>query len=123
MYRDTEGKPIRQFDYPSDDICRKVQAVAGSQARCTNDSVSDTMKAQAVLRYVPPGITVPSHYANMNRCAVDTREPSRVLAAMGALTHGNVRLSLTRGTTAADVGRFLDVLPGVVADLRAEVAL
>jgi len=61
--------------------------------------------------------------ASGSACAVDTREPSRVLAAMGALTHGNVRLSLTRGTTAADVGRFLDVLPGVVADLRAEVAL
>lgn len=61
--------------------------------------------------------------ASGSACAVDTREPSRVLAAMGALTHGNVRLSLTRETTQAEVERFLDVLPGVVADLRAEVAL
>lgn len=74
VYRDSEGKPIRQFDYPSDDICRKVQAVAGRQAQCTTESISATMQAQAVLRYVPPGIDVPSHYANMNRCAVDTRE-------------------------------------------------
>lgn len=61
--------------------------------------------------------------ASGSACAVDTREPSRVLAAMGALTHGNVRLSLTRDATRADVERFLAVLPGVVQDLRAEVAL
>jgi cysteine desulfurase len=61
--------------------------------------------------------------ASGSACAVDTREPSRVLAAMGALTHGNVRLSLTRDTTREDVERFLQVLPGVVGDLRAEVAL
>jgi cysteine desulfurase len=34
------------------------------------------------------------------------------------LTHGNVRVSLTRDTTAEDVDRFLDVLPDVVARLR-----
>ena len=51
-------------------------------------------------------------------CTADALEPSHVLAAMGALTHGNVRVSLHRGTTEADVERFLDVLPRVVADLR-----
>lgn len=60
--------------------------------------------------------------ASGSACAVDTREPSRVLAAIGALTHGNVRLSLTRDTTEADVDQFLAVLPGVVEKLRAEVA-
>jgi cysteine desulfurase len=34
------------------------------------------------------------------------------------LSHGNVRVSLHRDTTAGDVDRFLAVLPGVVADLR-----
>jgi cysteine desulfurase len=56
-------------------------------------------------------------------CTADTLEPSHVLAAMGALTHGNVRVSLHRATTAADVERFLDVLPRVVADLRAGLDL
>jgi cysteine desulfurase len=37
---------------------------------------------------------------------------------MGVLTHGNVRVSLPRGTQRADVERFLAVLPGVVAALR-----
>jgi cysteine desulfurase len=51
-------------------------------------------------------------------CTADTLEPSHVLVAMGVLTHGNVRVSLHRDTTAAEVERFLEVLPRVVADLR-----
>ena len=52
-------------------------------------------------------------------CTADTLRPSHVLEAMGALTHGNVRVSLPRGTNAADVDRFLAVLPDAVARLRA----
>ena len=51
--------------------------------------------------------------ASGSACTASTLEPSHVLAAMGALTHGNVRLSLTRDTTEADVDGFLAVLPGV----------
>jgi len=61
--------------------------------------------------------------ASGSACASDTREPSRVLAAMGALTHGNVRLSLTRDTTRGEVERLLDALPEVVAGIRAEAGL
>jgi len=53
-------------------------------------------------------------------CTSSTLEPSHVLAAMGVLTHGNVRVSLSRLVTEADVNRFLDVLPGIVQRLRAE---
>ena len=56
-------------------------------------------------------------------CTADTLEPSHVLAAMGALTHGNVRVSLHRGTSEADVERFLAVLPRVVAELRSGLDL
>ncbi len=56
-------------------------------------------------------------------CTSSTLEPSHVLVAMGVLTHGNVRVSLSRDTTAADVDRFLAVLPGVVARLRAEAGV
>ncbi|WP_432829602.1 cysteine desulfurase family protein [Dactylosporangium sp. CA-092794] len=56
-------------------------------------------------------------------CTSDTLRPSHVLAAMGVLTHGNVRVSLHRGVTADDVRRFLAVLPGLVADARAEAGL
>jgi cysteine desulfurase len=51
-------------------------------------------------------------------CTASSLEPSHVLAAMGALTHGNVRVSLARDTTESDVERLLAVLPGVVASLR-----
>jgi hypothetical protein len=40
------------------------------------------------------------------------------LQAMGALTHGNVRVSLPRGTTQIPVAEFLAVLPAIVAGLR-----
>jgi cysteine desulfurase len=51
-------------------------------------------------------------------CTSSTLTPSHVLEAMGVLSHGNVRVSLHRDTTEADVDRFLAVLPGIVADLR-----
>lgn len=56
-------------------------------------------------------------------CTSDTLRPSHVLAAMGVLTHGNVRVSLHAGVSAEDVRRFLEVLPGLVADARAEAGL
>ena len=51
-------------------------------------------------------------------CSASTLTPSHVLAAMGALTHGNIRVSLSRDTSEADVDAFLDVLPRVVEGLR-----
>ena len=51
-------------------------------------------------------------------CTSSALEPSHVLAAMGALTHGNIRLALPRGTDAQDVDRFLAELPGIVAGVR-----
>ena len=53
-------------------------------------------------------------------CTSSTLEPSHVLVAMGVLTHGNVRVSLSRDTTYEDVDRFLAVVPDVLARLRAE---
>ena len=52
-------------------------------------------------------------------CTSSTEEPSHVLAAMGALTHGSVRVSLGRTTTDDDVAYLLDELPGVVEKVRA----
>jgi cysteine desulfurase len=54
-------------------------------------------------------------------CTSSTLEPSHVLVAMGALTSGNVRVSLHRDTTEAEVDEFLAVLPAVVGDVRAEL--
>ncbi|GCD96293.1 cysteine desulfurase/sulfurtransferase TusA family protein [Embleya hyalina] len=55
-------------------------------------------------------------------CTSSTLTPSHVLEAMGVLSQGNIRVSLPRGTPEAEVDRFLALLPGLVARLRAVVA-
>lgn len=52
-------------------------------------------------------------------CTSSTHEPSHVLAAMGALTQGSIRVSLGRDSTRDDVEAFLDALPSLVAQVRA----
>jgi cysteine desulfurase len=51
-------------------------------------------------------------------CTADTRRPSHVLAAMGAITHGNLRVSLPPDVTDADVEAFLDALPAAIGAAR-----
>lgn len=52
-------------------------------------------------------------------CTADTRRPSHVLAAMGAVTHGNLRVSLPPSATESDVAGFLRALPGAITAARA----
>lgn len=52
-------------------------------------------------------------------CNSSNMEPSHVLAAMGLLTHGNVRLNLHPQITEDDVASFLIALKEVVTELRA----
>jgi cysteine desulfurase len=59
--------------------------------------------------------------ASGSACSASSEHPSHVLAAMGALTHGNVRIGLTWTTTAPEIDRFLDVLPPIVTEIRATV--
>lgn len=61
--------------------------------------------------------------ASGSACTASTLTPSHVLEAMGVLTHGNVRLSLQRDTTRAQVDAFCDALPEVVAEIRSRVGL
>jgi len=55
-------------------------------------------------------------------CASSEEAPSHVLTAMGldtTLARGSLRLSLGRENRDKDVDHVLNVLPGIVADLRA----
>jgi len=55
-------------------------------------------------------------------CSSSNLEPSHVLKAIGLRpeqAHGSIRLSLGKWTTEDDVERVLEVLPGIVAKLRA----
>jgi len=70
--------------------------------------------------------------ASGSACTASTLTPSHVLAAMGVLTHGNVRLALPWPTDAdragtdhagRDVDRFLAVLPEVLTEIRSRAGL
>jgi cysteine desulfurase len=61
--------------------------------------------------------------ASGSACTASTLEPSHVLAAMGALTHGNVRVSLTRDATEEDVDALLAVLPSTVEEIRKDAGV
>ena len=61
--------------------------------------------------------------ASGSACTASTLEPSHVLAAMGALTHGNVRVSLTRGATEADVDAFVAALAPTVEEIRKDAGM
>ncbi len=59
--------------------------------------------------------------ASGSACSASAETPSHVLAAMGALTHGNLRIGLTRSSTEADVDRLITALPPIVAGIRARL--
>lgn len=56
-------------------------------------------------------------------CAARAGLPSHVLTEMGALTHGNIRLSLPVTTTERHVEHLLAVLPDAVSRVRAEAGM
>jgi len=54
-------------------------------------------------------------------CTTDTAQPSHVLSAMGVapgVAQGSVRFGLGRHTTAGEIDRVVEVLPGIIARLR-----
>ena len=55
-------------------------------------------------------------------CTSGSLEPSHVLRAMGVpftFAHGSVRFSLSRYNTQEEIDRVIEVMPGIVSDLRA----
>ncbi len=70
-----------------------------------------------VLRLDMEGIAASTGSA----CSTKSLEPSHVLLALGLRheeAHGSLRLSMGRYNTKEDVERVLEVLPGIVKDLR-----
>lgn len=105
------------------------------QLRAAAVTVPDTVVVGDPVRRLPHVVTLSALYVpgeellrgldaagfsvgSGSACTADTLQPSHVLAAVGALTHGNVRLGLPRGTRTEDVERFCEVLPQVVAAVR-----
>jgi cysteine desulfurase len=70
-----------------------------------------------VLRLDAAGIAVSSGSA----CSSSSMKPSHVLVAIGLSSedaHGSLRITLGYENTLDEVDYFLDVLPGIIADLR-----
>lgn len=61
--------------------------------------------------------------ASGSACTSSTLTPSHVLAAMGVLTHGNVRVSLHPDTDEHQVDAFCDAVVDVVGELRGRLGL
>jgi cysteine desulfurase len=74
---------------------------------------------EAILSYMnKEGIAASSGSA----CTSGSTEPSHVLRAMDVAPtalHGAIRLSLSRETTAEDAERVLEIVPAIIAKLRA----
>jgi cysteine desulfurase len=54
-------------------------------------------------------------------CSSGSLEPSHVLRAMGVpytAVHGSIRFSLSRYNTQKDIRKVLDVMPGIISELR-----
>lgn len=71
VYRDSAGVAFRQFDYPDESFCHRVEAMVGRDARCQPEPATGLV-AHATLRYNPPGVLVEGHYRDMARCRTDT---------------------------------------------------
>lgn len=51
-------------------------------------------------------------------CTAEDLQPSHVLAEMGVLTHGNIRITLHRDCTASQVAQLAEAIKVAVTDLR-----
>jgi cysteine desulfurase len=67
-----------------------------------------------VEEFAREGFTVGSGSA----CTSDQLQPSHVLAAMGALTHGNVRICLPHFVTSVEIDRFCALIPVAIENVR-----
>jgi cysteine desulfurase len=69
---------------------------------------------QLVTKLADKGYSVDSGSA----CSSTNMQPSHVLAALGVLTQGNIRLTIHHATTFEQVKEFLEVLSQTVSELR-----
>ncbi|MFM8236661.1 MAG: cysteine desulfurase family protein [Actinomycetota bacterium] len=75
----------------------------------------DGVEAEPILLALDQhGVAVHSGSA----CSSETLEPSPVLAAIGVDADRSLRVSVGWSSTAADIARFTEVLPGIVERLR-----
>lgn len=97
---------VADVEVVGDPINRVSNIVTFSALYCDGESL--------VEEFAREGFSVGSGSA----CTSDQLQPSHVLAAMGALTHGNVRVCLPHQVTNADIDRFCGLIPVAIANVR-----
>lgn len=102
---------IPDVDIVGDPEDRLPHVVTFSALYCSGEAVVTELDRR--------GIAVASGSA----CVADTERPSHVLAAMGALTGGNVRVSLPFGCTDDTVDHFIREIPEVIKSVRADAGI
>jgi hypothetical protein len=68
VYRDTTGAPTMQVDYPTKELCLRVEEVAARNAKCQEQSEAGRLHARATLWYNPPDMEVQAFYADLPAC-------------------------------------------------------
>lgn len=101
---------VRDVDVVGDPTDRLPHVVTFSALYVDGESIVDALDRLGIV------------VASGSACTSSRLEPSHVLAAMGALTHGNVRVTLPLESVspdrAADVDALCRELPHVIAGLR-----
>jgi cysteine desulfurase len=99
----------------------ETQVIGDVSNRVVNTSNISFVRLEAdaiVISLSEQGVCVSAGSA----CSSGSLEPSHVLIAMGLeerVAHGGIRFSLSKYTTEAEIDRALEVVPGVIARLRA----
>jgi len=106
---------IKDIDVVGDPRDRLPHVVTFSALYVDGESIVDALDRLGIV------------VASGSACTSSRLEPSHVLAAMGALTHGNVRVTLPLESVSPDRAKDVDALcralPGVIADLRTRLGV
>lgn len=97
---------VADVEVVGDPVNRVSNIVTFSALYCDGESL--------VGEFAREGFSVGSGSA----CTSDQLQPSHVLAAMGALTHGNVRICLPHSATSEDIDRFCKFIPQAISNVR-----
>jgi cysteine desulfurase len=97
---------VADVEVVGDPIDRLPNIVTFSALYCDGESL--------VEEFAREGFSIGSGSA----CTSDQLQPSHVLAAMGALTHGNVRVCLPHFVSSEEIDRFCTLIPIAIANVR-----
>lgn len=109
--RDSLAEAVTDLDIVGDPDDRLPHVLTFSALYCSGEALVTELDRR--------GIAVASGSA----CVADTERPSHVLAAIGALTGGNVRVSLPFGCTDDTIDHFLREIVDVIKAVRANAGL